>query len=44
MKDFLFLPDKPEYREKNFMFVVKAVQVTGKISVKVMSKIYVMTR
>jgi len=41
---FLNIPDKPEYREKNYMFIVKAVQTTGGVSVKVLSKVYVMTK
>ena len=38
------IPDKPEYREKNYMFVVKAIQATGGVSVKVLAKVFVMTK
>jgi len=40
---YLTIPDKPENREKNFMFLVRVKQVTGAIRVAVNSRIYVMT-
>lgn len=41
---YLTIPDKPEDREKNYMFLVKVKQLTGRIRVAVNSRIYVMTR
>jgi len=41
---YLTIPDKPENREKNFMFLVKVRQLTGRVRVAVNSRIYVMTR
>ena len=41
---YLTIPDKPENREKNYMFLVRVKQQTGKIRVAVNSRIYVMTR
>ena len=41
---YLTIPDKPENREKNFMFLVTVKQLTGRIRVTVNSRIYVMTR
>jgi len=41
---FLTIPDIPENREKNFMFLVKVKQLTGAIRVTVNSRIYVMTK
>ena len=41
---YLTIPDRPENREKNLMFLVRVKQLTGKIRVAVNSRIYVMTR
>ena len=41
---YLNVPDRPENREKNLMFLVRVKQLTGKIRVAVNSRIYVMTR
>jgi len=41
---FINIPNKPEYREKNYMVVIKAVQITGKVAVQVYSNVYVMTK
>jgi len=41
---YLTIPDKPENREKNFMFLVRVKQLTGRIRVAVNSRIYVMTQ
>ena len=41
---YLNIPDKPKTREKNFMFLVRVRQLTGRIKVKVYSRVYVMTR
>jgi len=45
-KVFLYLniPDAPETREKNFMFLVRTRQLTGTIRIDVDSRIYVMTK
>lgn len=41
---YLTIPDRPENREKNLMFLVRVKQMTGKIRVAVNSRIYVMTK
>ncbi len=41
---YLNVPDRPENREKNLMFLVRVKQLTGRIRVAVNSRIYVMTR
>ena len=41
---YLTIPDRPENREKNLMFLVRVKQLTGKIRVAVNSRIYVMTK
>lgn len=41
---YLTIPDRPENREKNLMFLVRVKQLTGRIRVAVNSRIYVMTR
>ncbi len=41
---YLNIPDRPENREKNLMFLVRVKQLTGKIRVAVNSRIYVMTK
>jgi len=41
---YLTIPDRPENREKNLMFLIRVKQLTGRIRVAVNSRIYVMTR
>mgnify|MGYP001119857792 CR=1 FL=1 len=41
---YLTIPDRPENREKNLMFLVRVKQLTGAIRVAVNSRIYAMTK
>lgn len=41
---YLNIPNKPEMKEKNFMFLVRVKQLTGATRVAVNSRVYVMTK